>query len=144
MKPRDRVFAVVLLGLSTAGWVGCGGGSGLDVAPVTGKVTLDKQPLANARVLFSHTSMRESVGVTDDKGQYTLKSGPYASALVGSHKVKITTAREAVTEHSETEGYKTVQEAVAEKLPPKYNTESELKAEVKAGGNTIDFALSSQ
>lgn len=58
--------------------LGCGsGGSGVkvDLVPVSGVVTLDGEPLANASVLFSPTGQSQaqpSHAITDDSGNYSL------------------------------------------------------------------------
>jgi len=73
--------------------VGCGGpGSknpGVDVNPVTGKVTVDGAPLAGATVVFKGTE-RGSSGVTDAQGVYTLMTfDPGDGVPAGSYKVTV-------------------------------------------------------
>jgi len=66
--------------------------------PLSGTVTLQGKPLANAQIMFSPVGNQpgpSSYATTDDQGQYQLvtldqdKSG----AVVGTHRVTITTAR---------------------------------------------------
>lgn len=109
---------------------GCG--SGDDTPPlgdVSGTITLDGQPLEGVIVAYKPEVGRAATGTTDAQGKYTLefaygvsgcKVGPnsvYLEWPLGSTKAKT--------------------------LSPKYTTQSELKADVKEGSNTLDFALQS-
>src|SRR5215470_13236777 len=91
MTPR----LLPLLAALAVGAVGCGNDQ---VAPVSGRVTLDGQPLANAAVTFQPVRTEGkgnpgpgSGGFTDADGRYTLKvTGTEArGAVVGKHKVTI-------------------------------------------------------
>ncbi|QDS86444.1 hypothetical protein EC9_06060 [Rosistilla ulvae] len=120
---------------------GCGGGSGL-VMPETGEVegivTMDGQPLPNVSVVFQpqdDPQARASMGVTDEQGHYTLtyhtdKQG----ALIGSHKVSITTPSDAPDPSGQAK----------DPIPAKYNSKSELVVEVQAGSNDIPLELTSK
>src|SRR5688572_704144 len=70
---------------------GCGQ-SGPQLAPVSGRVTLDGQPLDAAEVLFQpdEGTGSPSYGYTDENGRYELgyKRG-VKGAMVGSHTVSI-------------------------------------------------------
>lgn len=122
---------------------GCGG-SGGDLAPVQGTVTLDGNPLADAMVEFElepgdnpyqRTSGSSSRGKTDANGRYTLKfTHEKEGALVGKHVVRITTRGMTI----DAEGKEV---SVPERLPPRFNVKSELTKEVESGSNTIDFQL---
>lgn len=79
---------------------GCGHDSGPAVVPVTGRVTLDQRPLARATVRFQpvrqadETVARpESIGVTDEEGNFVLRSLAAApgieGAVPGAHKVQV-------------------------------------------------------
>jgi len=135
---RTSVSLVLLWAL-----VGCGGGGSdnPDLGSVTGTVTLDGKPLPNATVEFTPTGGeggRPAVAVTDDDGEYELEYTPgNYGATPGSYQVVITTA----TTTTDAEGNDV---DVPEKLPAKYNANTELKAEVKAGSNKFDFALDSK
>jgi hypothetical protein len=108
---------------------------------VEGTVTLDGQPLADARISFyPQEGGRSSEAVTDASGRYVLQySGEAGGAKVGTHKVSISTFEES---RQEDDGSKIP--GVPEKVPAKYNTESTLTQEVKSGKQTIDFALESK
>ena len=76
---------------------GCSGAGGQKIVPVSGKVTLNGKPLANATVSFqpvppqgSINAGPASVGKTNDKGEFslaTLKGD--TGAMVGKHHVLI-------------------------------------------------------
>jgi len=73
--------------------VGCGGSP--DFAPVSGRITLNKKPLADAYVVFQPTVGEPnelSQGKTDADGNFTLESiQGTVGAKVGDHTVAITT-----------------------------------------------------
>src|SRR5262249_18812054 len=123
---------------------GCSGG-GVKFAPVSGKVTMDGKPLAKVSVIFIPLPVPGSDivgdtagGVTDENGHYTLKTSTRDDlkdgAQVGKHKVRIS------LQETRGEGDRSV---TREKLPKKYNGETELTAEVAPGNNQKDFELKS-
>jgi hypothetical protein len=109
-----------------------------DLAPVKGTVTLDGQPLAQVDVtFFSEVGGQVAGGSTDDSGAYELRfSGKHMGAKIGPNTVRITTPLQEIPGAP----------AWKEKVPARYNTKSELKADVKPGSepNTIDFELKSK
>mgnify|MGYP003662987241 CR=1 FL=1 len=118
--------------------VGCGGQAGdqPDLGSVTGTVTLDEKPLAGVVVVFSPEKGRSSVGTTDSDGKYELiYVGDTKGANIGTHKISITTALGETAD----EGAAPVKETI----PAKYNTQTTLTEEVKAGDNVIDLKLTS-
>jgi hypothetical protein len=105
-----------------------------DLAPVSGVVTLDGKPLGDAIVLFTSAAGMSSFGKTDTTGRYTVAYRSHLKgAALGLSVVRITMN----LSEQPGPGYKDL-------IPAKYNSASTLKAEVKPGGNTIDFALSSK
>lgn len=123
---------------------GCGGG--LNDAPetgdVSGTVTMDDKPLANANVSFQAERSRPAYGVTDANGKYTLTySKELTGAKIGENIVTITSGGATEGEYSEEENKKDPL------IPAKYNAEAaknpEMKVEVKAGSNQFDFKLKS-
>lgn len=124
--------AVLAIGMMTGVMVGCGGApkNMPKIGAVTGKVTLDGQPLKKARIQFTPDSSRPSGAVTDDQGEYVLIFNEHTKgAAVGKHTVRINSG--------------TAMEP--EKLPAKYHVKSELTAEVKEGANPpINFDLKSK
>jgi hypothetical protein len=122
---------------------GCG--SGGKTAPVSGTVTLDGKPLANALVTFQPIATAGkasagmgSTGVTDGNGKYTLKTvdTDQAGAVVAKHSVIITMKPES----SELDIPKP-----QKGLPAKYNLQSELQFDVTPQGtDAANFDLKSR
>jgi hypothetical protein len=121
---------------------GCGGGDGPRLAPVEGTVTLDGQPLAGASVVFQPEHGRPSVGETDDAGRYKLDyTRDKPGAMLGKHRVSISTFREADPDADDPAHRK----GQPERVPAKYNVETTLEVEVTAGRKEpIDFPLDSK
>ena len=112
---------------------GCGGG-GADLGDVSGKVTLDGQPLAGALVEFQPAEGRGSIGVTDAQGSYRLShTEDLQGAVLGTHTVRITLADD--DEDPQPGGGR---------IPARYNSLSELTAEVKSGSNELNYDLQSK
>src|SRR5688572_8699671 len=129
---RLRVLFVAIASLC---WCGCGGPEHPDVGEVTGTVTLDGAPLADATVMFQPSSGRGSMGTTNAEGKYSLTYlDGVPGAVLGSHKVSIRTG---------VPGEDGQPPLVKEKLPAKYHSHTELTADVKSDPNTIDFDLTS-
>ena len=98
---------------------------------VSGTVTLDGKPLADARLIFEPIEGgRASTGSTDSEGKYELiYIRKDKGAKLGPHLVRISAA--------------TPDAAHAELLPACYNAQTTLRADVKPGPNQIDFTLTS-
>jgi hypothetical protein len=109
---------------------GCGS-DGPQMAPVRGRVTLDGQPLPEASVVFQAPGTAPSGGYTDKSGNYELiyKRG-VKGALIGMHRVTI------LENTQRTLG--------PQRVPARYNHQSELEREVKPGDNEINFELTTQ
>lgn len=128
---------------------GCGGSKPYDVVRVSGTVTLDGQPVADARVEFQPvaTSVEgmgpDAVGTTDAQGRYTLTTTfDENGATVGENRVRISTHR--LKENPDNPDGKMI-EVAPEKIPARYNTRSELTFTVPPGGtDQADFALQSR
>ena len=109
--------------------VGCGEGDP-PLAPVSGVVTLDGKPLADATVEFVAESGWGSMGKTDDSGRYELLyRGREKGATTGQHKVRISTK----IEQNPDSANPVVQKGRKESVPAKYNTATTLEAKVEAG-----------
>lgn len=114
------------------------------LAPVSGKVTMNDQPLAGALVSFlpdtkpGATPSPTSRAYTDKEGRYTLiTSEDKAGAVVGTHKVRISTLRS--TGGSEGEGGAILSR---ETVPEAYNARTTLTFDVpEEGTDRADFAL---
>jgi hypothetical protein len=140
--------ARLLVGLTLVAALGCG--TGRRIAPVSGTVTLNGQPLANATVNFQPIAPPGSIdaGVgsqakTNDKGEFTLTTSTGENgAVVGKHRVMIQLLSEQVGD-SDTRpprgGW-----PLADKVPKRYNSESQETFDVPSGGTTkAAFALTS-
>jgi len=117
---------------------GCGNPSGdqPELAPVTGTVTMNGQPLAGASVRFYPSEGRPSAGVTNDQGEYELVYlQGNKGAIIGSHTVRISTQ----DEENDPMG-----EQNTETVPARYNRETTLSATVENKSNAIDFTLTSK
>jgi len=116
---------------------GCSNGP--ELAPVSGRVTLDGQPLEAAEVSFEPEIGRASHGHADQNGDYELRyTREEVGALVGPHTVRILSA----TELTLPNGQFVLRPQV---VPPRYNTQSELHREVKPHArNVFDFKLTSK
>ena len=125
--------------LASALLAGCGDmETPANVGRVSGRVTLEGQPLAEALVTFSPVEQgaTSSLGRTDQDGNYTLVYAQgVEGAQIGQHRVSITTFDEGDPDSDPP------RPAVAEKVPAKYNYQTGLTADVKAGENSIDFPL---
>lgn len=109
-----------------------------DLAAVSGKVTLDGEPVRNALVQFIPiaTDTKKSndmlfvsaaAGYTDPEGRYTLFYTSVAGAPMGTHLVRI--------DAQDDQG--------KQRIPAQYSgTASVIRREVKPGSNTFDFDLS--
>ena len=61
-----------------------------ELAPVSGQVTRNGQPVAGARVLFKAEGAPGAIGVTDAEGRYELTYiGKHSGAVVGENAVSI-------------------------------------------------------
>jgi len=78
--------------------LGCGSGGDFTVVPVSGLVTMDGTPAAGVKLSFSPLPLEDnpnpgpySTGVTDENGEFTLKTRyDNAGAVTGPHQVFFT------------------------------------------------------
>ncbi|MFH1268755.1 MAG: hypothetical protein ABIK89_23770 [Planctomycetota bacterium] len=113
---------------------GCGS-DGPDRGRVSGEVKLNGDPLPGAELEFQPDDGSPSYGTTDEKGKYDLMyTRDKRGAMIGEHTVRITTT----TAGTDPQGNET---KLPQVVPPKYNSQSELKKEVKPGKNKVDFEL---
>ena len=138
---RTQLFCSLLLLV-----MGCGGPS---LAPVSGKITLDGKPLADATVGFYPLGANAAVtstGRTNGKGEYSLKTvmNDQTGAVVGKHRVSITVEPDLTG--TDLPADKLAKVARPPKLPARYQgAESELTCEVPPGGKAdANFELKSK
>ena len=115
-------------------FVGCG--SKLPI--VEGIVTLDGDPVPNARVVFESPNSPTATAKTDDEGQFDVMSASERGMAEGSYKVS-------VSAYQTRDGGSEAPIPVLA-TPKKYNSvkTSELTAEVVAGKNSIKLELFSK
>jgi len=129
----ERSVAALLAVVITCS--GCGQANE-NLASVTGTITLDGHPLADAQVVFSPVSGgTTSYGRTDEDGQYEMVFSDYESgAWLGVNKVQVSTG------DVDGEGGP----GKPERVPVTYNRNTALSEEVIAGENVFDFKLDSK
>jgi hypothetical protein len=130
------------------GVVGCGSSN---YARVSGRVTLDGQPLNGARVTFQPigqigdlNSSSGSYAVTKPDGSYALKLviGDSKGAVVGKHRVEISVRDGSGSTLVDRSKPKPIPK---DNLPERYNHSSELTFDVPRGGTkTANFDLESK
>ncbi len=127
------LFLVVELLLS-----GCGGSTDtLARLPISGKVTLEGQPLDQGIISFDPIGKGTSAGASISKGEYSI---PTASGLpAGNYIVRISSP----IGGAPTPEFPGASDQVAkERIPEEFNAQSKNKVEVTAKGkNTFDFAI---
>lgn len=129
--------------LSVFAAAGCGGArepayAALGLIEVTGTVKMDGQPLPDAEIAFENPEDKTfSFGKTDASGAYRLMFNSEKSGCTPGKKiVRITPYM----------GSEADPDAVPSdvKIPAKYNSKSELTAEVDASRRSFDFDLQSK
>lgn len=150
------VWRSMLMGLFAFVLSGCG--SGLDLAPVTGRVTMNGQPVTQGEVTFLSDNGPSAIGSIAADGTYRLVTLQEDGALVGRHKVTIMATKVSggsvapATFEQELEwAKKGVQSSgkilipgdVTWLVPEKFSRAqtTDLTAEVKPEANTINFDL---
>jgi len=136
------------IGLALVLALGCGPGK--KFVPVSGKVTLNGKPLANATVSFQPIGEAGaieagvgSVAKTNEQGEFTLKASTgEMGALVGKHRVIISCPNPKIGDDDARPprgGW-----PLADKVPSRYNAESKETFDVPAAGtDKADFLLTS-
>ncbi len=139
---------------------GCSNGpqpdySNLGLVEVSGRVTLDGQPLPNAAIFFvNEADKTHCYGVTDEVGKYAMMLNNQKSGVIpGTKRVEITTGKNPLGEASgntteETGGEDEDPDASPrrrknEKVPACYNDRSKLKVEITKHESALDFDLKS-
>ncbi len=116
----------------------------LPLGEVTGSVTLDGQPLSQAKVTFQPQQGAAASGITDAAGRYTLGTRkPQDGAVIGRHRVTITPVIEGIDLTADLRKVRPSTDQPVASIPTRYarpNT-SGLTAEVKPGENQLDFDL---
>ena len=141
---RRRFAAVMCVLLHAVALVGCGSSGGNPVLKVTGVVTYQGAPVADAGVTFTPEKGRPASGKTDASGKFTLSTfAKEDGAVPGLHKVAVTPNASQIAPMP---GTPEAAQAAAGKppFPPRYNSAetSGLTADVKPGAeNDFKFEL---
>ncbi|MBA2117453.1 carboxypeptidase-like regulatory domain-containing protein [Bremerella alba] len=132
-----RLFSLFLVSCCL---IGCSS-SGPELGTVDGTVTLDGNPLPKAVVSFRPVAGgRTAEGVTDENGNFIIEFAAGAKgALLGDHEIRVTTYREKVIG----DNGRVEDPGVPEKVPKRFNEESELIRTVEPGSNHFDLELTS-
>lgn len=140
-------YARVWMCMLAAFMAGCGGGDGLDRQAVSGSVTLDGTPLKEGQIqFFPAANAKDAIatGARITAGSFSIDKevGP----IPGSYSVQITASGGEQAPPEGSDGMPgTGPKHDKELLPAKYNAQTTLKADVKAGeANKFDFPLTSK
>lgn len=145
-----RAFRILVISIAGSLLAGCG--SGIEVAPVTGHVTLDGQPVTRGEITFFPAEGPPALGAIQADGVYAVSTAGAGEGAVPGHHLVTIMATEMTgippgrDEMHPAQQHKSVQAAkMVWLVPQKYSRPqtSGLTADVKAGQNTIDFKLSS-
>lgn len=141
--------SISMLSLSVC-LVGCGGAADKpQLGVVKGVITMNDKPLPDVTVTFEPQSKGAgsqgsqvgagSTGVTNAAGQYelTYNDGKSKGAVVGDHVVRIASASGGGPAGG-------ANAAAIINIPPIYNSNSNLKAQVKPEENVHDFKLTAK
>lgn len=131
-SPPGLFASLLIIGLTASG---CGPSrTGVPpLAPVTGTVTLDGRPLPGVGVVFTSQSGQSSFGKTDDKGCYQLRFvRGLKGAAIGPSRVWFD--GKSGLERPPGSNFK-------DPIPVKYGPDGDLRTEVVAGRNVINFDL---
>lgn len=151
MKTINNGLLAIALAAPILTLSGCGAASDRpELGLVTGTVTMDGQPLCNIVVLFSPDNGRPARGKTNSQGKYELTYiGHTPGCKVGHNRVEIAPNEEGEQDSEDsrdTESGGAAQRPKPGKLriPARYNSKSELEADVQPGENEFDFKLESK
>jgi hypothetical protein len=122
------------------GVFGCGADN---IAPVSGRITIDGEPAPNVRVTFQPMGSTDnpepgagSYGFTDDDGRYELKmvGSNRSGAIIGKHHVQLKSS------NGPSDEFPNAPPKPAKMIPKEYNKESKLEFDVPKGGSkTADW-----
>ncbi|WP_435016479.1 hypothetical protein TA3x_004045 [Tundrisphaera sp. TA3] len=139
-----RLGATIAVCLALAGCTTDESGDSLDREAVSGKVTLDGQPLDSAVIQFISTDPNSQGGTSGPIKAGAYEFGTDRGPVAGSYKVAISSV-EPTVEEAEPPPPGEVPKPKPDRIPKKYNVQTTLTAEIKAGeSNAIDFALDSK
>ena len=133
--PRALLLVLFLVGLA-----GCPGGPS-----VQGTVTLDGAPVDGGAIRFTPAGgegTATSVGAQIVGGKYAI--GGRQALAPGSYRVDINWKKPTGRKVPTPGDPGTTTDETAEAIPPTYNSNSTLKADITSGANTVNFDLKSR
>jgi hypothetical protein len=136
-----RLRAAIVLCL--AALAGCDSGDGLNRQAISGTVNLDGQPLPGGAILFEPATDESGteVGTTIRQGTFSIPKDK--GAVPGVYRVRIYSSSATQAPPAPGQTARSPRPMV-DRLPPRYNTKTELKADIIAGrANYHRFNLSS-
>lgn len=144
--------ACILIFITAAMAVGCGD-SRFEYAPVSGKILLDGQPVAGARVVFMPQSSSDdgeagpySNGETNEQGHYVLNTtteNAMRGAVVGSHRIIVSTKKAHLDPNDPDIEIIDVQESIPYPYYDYRRTTLEFEVTLE-GSDSADFSLESK
>ena len=136
-----KIIALILLGMFLAAALGCGDS---DRAAISGQVTLDGEPVdGGVIILIPGDGNGQSAGwgeITEGRYSIPSKRGPIA----GTQKVDIRWNRKTGRKIKAVPPAQGMVDEVANIIPARYNTKSELEVDLGTGNNQMDFELESE
>jgi hypothetical protein len=118
--------------------------SAAKLVPAYGVVTLDQQPLSGATVVFETPDKQFSLATTDAEVRYALQFDSVQPGVTpGQKEVRISTSAEIGEAAEATPEEGAAPAAAAERVPPRYNRDSELTANVTPDQTEYNFDLTS-
>lgn len=141
MIPRvmAAVFALALMTI-----VGCGGSAdNFEHLPIDGTITLDGTPLKSGRVSFIAQDKGGSASADVNEGAFQLRGADGLSP--GPYRVEIYSIQPTGKKVPSAEDPTTMIDETKNLVPKQYNAQSELKADIPAGGpkEPLSYALKS-
>jgi hypothetical protein len=136
-----RLWAIAF---ALLGGLACGCGSG-GRGDLTGEVTLDDRPLERGSILLVplDPSTGTAAGGEVRDGAFSL-TGKQAPA-VGAYRVEIRAMKKSGRKVQKAMGQPgELEDEVVEAVAPRFNSATGLQVDVKAGGNTAQFAVTSR
>jgi hypothetical protein len=111
--------------------LGCGSTDGLNRQAMSGRVTVDGQPLTSGAILFEPETEQSGtvVGATIRQGAFVISR--YQGAVPGTYRVRVYASSRTQAPLAKGQTERTPRPMV-ERLPARYNTHSELHAAVRA------------
>lgn len=152
MKTLNASQLAIALSLVALNLSGCGASSDQpQLGQVTGTITLDGEPLKGIEVVFYPDNGRPARGKTDSHGNYELTYiRQTLGTKLGHNRVEIAPSEEGEEDSDAGDNSEKSGDADSPpkrgriKIPARYNTKSELEADVMPDENVFDFRLESQ